>query len=373
MTSTSKIDSAQAETNSPSTNFLARSKKLLPPPLCLPATSTMTEEEKVLNSTQQRERKKSSNNCCLSSASSDECPHQSVTYVLPVSRRPEILKTLITSSSMLLAPPPSETKHKKSYNAAYANQISLLKQRQPTTKSMINDSEWIDLVRLIIHRPLEDELKSLLDRYKTTYFDQVNAPNVSDDTIRSSLCAIVTEALGTYSSCSTLPATEPLSPTVDLTTNVSSPSMITATVNNGSTKRKRKRICPRTSISLPISINNQTKFVISHIIPGKYENTNGNKSNNHQQYKQFQKKYAHLFKYIPDKEEQAYLLRAEYLKPTSTRSPTNQNICLMLYDEVFNYIDDYDLELSGISLDEVFTLPESFLVHINSMSQQSAE
>ncbi|CAF1086823.1 unnamed protein product [Adineta ricciae] len=193
MTSTSKIDSAQAETNSPSTNFLARSKKLLPPPLCLPATSTMTEEEKLLNSTQQRERKKSSNNCCLSSTSSDDCPHQPVTYVLPVSRRPEILKTLITSSSTLLAPPPSETKHKKSYNAAYANQISLLKQRQPTTKPTINDSEWIDLVRLIIHRPLEDELKSLLDRYKTTYFDQVNAPNVSDDTIRSSLCAIVTE------------------------------------------------------------------------------------------------------------------------------------------------------------------------------------
>lgn len=45
--------------------------------------------------------------------------------------------------------------------------IPFRQQRQPTSKPMINDGEWIDLVRWIIHRPLEDELKSLLDRYKT--------------------------------------------------------------------------------------------------------------------------------------------------------------------------------------------------------------
>ncbi|UJR34115.1 hypothetical protein I4U23_021522 [Adineta vaga] len=356
------------------TSLSSRSKKLPPPPLCLPATTTITDEDKLSNSSQQRERKKSANNCCLPS-SSDDCPHKSVTYILPVSRRTEILKTLVSSSSTLLAPPLSEAKSRKSSNATYANQINLLKQRQPISKSTVDDAEWIDFMRLIIHKPLEDDLKSLLDKYKTAYFDQVNAPNASDDTIRSSLCTIVTEALTTYSSSSIQSASSSTSTTTDdLTTNVSSPISTTATttsLNNGSAKRKRKSIGPTSSLSLPIPINSQTKFVISHIIPGKYDNCNGNKTNN-QQHKQFQKKYSHLFKYIPDKDEHTYLLREDHLKSTffsSSGSPINQNICLMLYDEVYNNMDDYDLELSGISMDDSFTLPESLLVHINSIYQ----
>lgn len=48
----------------------------------------------------------------------------------------------------------------------------------------------------------------------------------------------------------------------------------------------------------PISINSQTKFVISHIVPGKYDNHNSSNkmTNQQQQQKQFQKKYSHLFK-----------------------------------------------------------------------------
>ncbi len=68
------------ETNSSSTNFLSRLKKLPPPPLCLPATNITIDEDNISNSNTQRERKKSTNNCCLSS-SSEDCSHQPITYV----------------------------------------------------------------------------------------------------------------------------------------------------------------------------------------------------------------------------------------------------------------------------------------------------
>ena len=60
-------------------------------------------------------------------------------------------------------------------------------------------------------------------------------------------------------------------------------------------RRKRKNTNTNPSISTPVTINSQTKFVISHIIPSKYENNgNGNKTINQQ--KQFQKKYNYLFR-----------------------------------------------------------------------------
>jgi hypothetical protein len=270
------------------TNFLSRSKKLPPPPLCLPATNTTTDEDNIPNSNSQRERKKSTNNCCLSS-SSDDCSHQPITYILPASQRPQILETLVASSSTLLAPPSLETKHKKPHTAAYTNQINLLKQRQSSSKLTITDAEWIDFMRLIIHKPLERELKLLLDKYKMTYFDRVNAPNTTDDTVRSSLCTMVAEALATYSTSSILPSTT----TDDLTTNISSPIPATTSTNNGSSKRKRKNTSNSLSISTPVTINNQTKFVISSIIPDRYDS---NKIINQPQQKQFQKKYNHLFK-----------------------------------------------------------------------------
>jgi hypothetical protein len=62
-------------------------------------------------------------------------------------------------------------------------------------------------------------------------------------------------------------------------------------------RRKRKHTNISLSIPAPVTINSQTKFVISHIIPGKYDNNNnGNTTINQQQQKQFQKKYSHLFK-----------------------------------------------------------------------------
>jgi len=115
--------------------------------------------------------------------------------------------------------------------------------------------------------------------------------------------------------------------------------------------------------------------VISHIIPGKYDHiSNSNKMTYQQRQKQFQKKYSHLFKYIPDKDEQAYLVREGHLKnlfTSSYRSSHNQtnNICLMLYNEVLAYMDEYDLESSGISIDNSFTLSEPILAHIHSTIQ----
>ncbi|CAF5007575.1 unnamed protein product, partial [Rotaria sp. Silwood1] len=73
--------------------------------------------------------------------------------------------------------------------------------------------------------------------------------------------------------------------------------------------------------------------------------------------------------YIPEKDEQEYLIREGHLKNisiSSSRSSNNNNICLMLYDEVVIYMDEYDLELSGISIDDSFILPESMFAHIYS-------
>jgi hypothetical protein len=361
------VATIEMETNSPTTNCLLRSKKLPPPPLCLPATNTTTDEENISNSNRQRERKRSANNCCLSS-STDDCSHQSISYILPASQRPQILETLIASSSVLLAPSSLETKHKKSSTAASVNQINLLKQRRSSSKVTITDAEWIEFMRLILYKPLERELKLLLDKYKMTYFDRINVPNTADDTVRSSLCTMVAEALAAYSSSSISPSTT----TDDLATNISSPISTTTTTNNGSEKRKRKSHSTSLSISTSMTINNQTKFVVSYIIPGKYDTTNnGNKPTNQPQQKQFQKKYSHLFRYIPDKDVQEYLIREDHLKSNSisSRSPNNNSICLMLYDEVIIHMDEYDLDLSGITLDDSFTLPESILTQINSSIQ----
>ncbi|CAF3841294.1 unnamed protein product [Rotaria sordida] len=392
-------DSVQMKINSSSSNLLARSKKLPPPPLCLPATNTTIDEEKIINSNQKREQRKSTTNCCLLS-SSEDCPHKSIPFTLPASQRPQILDTLMASSSTLLVPPPSETKNKKSYNAAYTNQINLLKQRQSASKVTITDAEWIDFMRLILHKPLERELKLLLDNYKMTYFDRINAPNTADETIRSSLCSMVSEALATYSASSILPTRT----TDDLTTNISSLPSTTIT-NNGNAKRKRKNTSNSLSISAPVAINSQTKFVISHIIPGKYDshynaisarhlatgilppqkklfvNRNTRLHNLEERFKQqtltlkeYLEKFMRLieikkihFSYIPEKDEQEYLIREGHLKNisvSSSRSSNNNNICLMLYDEVVSYMDEYDLELSGISIDDSFALPESILAHI---------
>jgi hypothetical protein len=44
---------------------------------------------------------------------------------------------------------------------------------------------------------------------------------------------------------------------------------------------------------------------------------------------------------------QGYLAREGHLDniSASSRSPNNNNICLMLYDEVIIHMDEYDLEL----------------------------
>jgi len=65
-------------------NCLSRSKKLPPPPLCLPATNPIVDEDKSFNSQLQRERKRSTNTCCLSSSAADECSHQPIPYVIRI-------------------------------------------------------------------------------------------------------------------------------------------------------------------------------------------------------------------------------------------------------------------------------------------------
>lgn len=51
--------------------------------------------------------------------------------------------------------------------------------------------------------------------------------------------------------------------------------------------------------------------------------------------------------YVPNKDLHGYLIREDYIKSNSTspRSPNNNNVCLMLYDEVAAHMEDYDLEL----------------------------
>ncbi|CAF4381592.1 unnamed protein product, partial [Adineta steineri] len=68
-----------------------------------------------------------------------------------------------------------------------------MKQCQAIKPSTVVDDEWIDLIRLIICKPLENEIKMLLDKYKMNYFDRVNAPNTTDATIRTCLCDIVSQ------------------------------------------------------------------------------------------------------------------------------------------------------------------------------------
>jgi hypothetical protein len=85
------------------------------------------------------------------------------------------------------------------------------RQRRSSSKVTITDAEWIEFMRLILYKPLERELKLLLDKYKMvklkfqcekkvcffffdkTYFDRINVPNTADDTVRSSLCTMVAE------------------------------------------------------------------------------------------------------------------------------------------------------------------------------------
>ncbi|CAF0863101.1 unnamed protein product [Adineta steineri] len=327
-------------TSSSSTNSTTRPRKLLPPPLCLPAETITTHEQTY------DEQKKPTNVCfCCSSSSSNECSHELIPYILPIKQRPQILETLINSSSRLLIPPLSETKIKKSQNS------NRMKQCQAIKPSSVVDDEWIDLIRLIICKPLENEIKTLLDKYKMNYFDRVNAPNTTDATIRTCLCDIVSQTLATYSTSS---STSSITTTTDNAIPISS-SDITTTSN---IKRKRESADIDISESSSDIINHDTKFVISYIIPGK--------CNKYQhEIKQFQKKYSHLFKYVPDENEQSYLIRKGYLENNSD----NNNICLMLYDEILTYMNEYDLELSGISIDNSFTLSESILKHIQSCTQ----
>ncbi|CAF1157856.1 unnamed protein product [Adineta ricciae] len=106
-----------------------------------------------------------------------------------------------------------------------------------------------------------------------------------------------------------------------------------------------------------ISVNDQTKFVISYIIPGKCANI----ANSDQEIsKQFQTKFSHLFTYIPDEYIQSYLIDNTHVKPQKSK------ICLMLYDDIVTFMNESDLQLSGISLDQAFTLPNSILQHIHS-------
>lgn len=329
------------------TNCLSRSKKLPPPPLCLPATNPIVDEEKSSKSQLQRERKRSTNTCCLSSTT-DECSHQTIPYILPTSQRTQILETLLANSSVLLTAPPTDGKYRRSSNGT-STYLTLLKDRE-LAKHSITDSDWMDFMRLAVHKSFEDDLKFLLDKYKTTYFDRVNSPNTTDDTIRSSLCHMVTEALSTYTSTPT--------------TNSSSPISLTNNITNGSSKRKRKTPSNSLSLSAPMPITSETKFVISYLIPGKYEN-NSNETKTTIQQKQFQKKFSHLFKYIPENDD-VY----EYLKNNAQLfNNNNNNICLMLYDEVITHMDEYDLQISGISADDCFTLPNSIVVQIDGFSQ----
>jgi hypothetical protein len=168
------------KSNSSSTNLKIRSKKLPPPPLCLPASNTTTDEE------QQYEQKISTNTCC---PSSKECSHEYTPYVsrkenflfvskllfsqvLSISQRPQILKSLINSSSTLLVPPIIETKQRKSQTLKYfiIEDFSFYnissRQHQALQPGTVTDSEWLDFIRLIISQPLENDIKMLLDKYK---------------------------------------------------------------------------------------------------------------------------------------------------------------------------------------------------------------
>lgn len=262
----------------------------------------------------------------------------------------------MASSSTLLAPPGFDTKNRKS-NAV--NQANLSRDRRAVSKTTVTDAEWMDFIRLVVHKPLENELKLLLDKYKTTYFDRVNAPNASDDIIRSSLCAIASEALTEYSST-------PLSATT--VTKDSSPVDSTGAVHSAGLKRKRKKMNYDESVLGPVNLNTQTKFVISRIVPCRYsENLNGgNKVANQQESKQFQTKYQYLFRHKLDDTDQADLVRKGHLKDIAASSQLSydDNLCLMLYDQVTHHMDDQDLKYSEISMNNSFTVSESMLARM---------
>ncbi|UJR13251.1 hypothetical protein I4U23_000272 [Adineta vaga] len=300
-------------------NSMVRLKKF-PPPLNLPP---------IPNEQIPFEQKPSTNNYSCSTSS---CSHQSIPYVLPIFQRPQILEQLKNSSSSLLIAP-----SRRSQNLINSNQ---LKQRQEVT---VTDQQWIDCIRLIISKSLTDEIKVLLDKYKMTYFDRINVSDTSDGMIRTSLCEIVSQTLATYSSSSST------------VTNNNEPHISSSLLStNGISKRQRDNFCDLCSLCL----NNETKFVISYIVPGKCANSN--QFSHQQRVKQFQKKFSHLFTYILNEEVQSYLIDQGYLQINSRI--TN---CLMLYDEIVTYMDEYDLELSGISPDHSFTLPDSILKYIH--------
>ncbi len=57
-------------------------------------------------------------------------------------------------------------------------------------------------------------------------------------------------------------------------------------------------------------------------------------------------RYIFIFQYIPDKGVQEYLQREDiYNTSRSSNNNNNNNICLMLYDEIIDTMDEYDLEL----------------------------
>lgn len=196
MSSKATADFISTEANFSPTSSSSRSKKLPPPPLCLPATTASTEDEKTAAAAQRRERKKSANQCCLPT-SSDECPHPSAPYVrqhaVPAPAKSSLV---LDSAGQPTAANPQDTDRLvvvAAHAPAVGKQIQTIVQRrlhepiefaqvrfrvdgrchacssrqlQPSAKATVNDNEWIDLMRFIVHKPLEDELKSLLDKYK---------------------------------------------------------------------------------------------------------------------------------------------------------------------------------------------------------------
>ncbi|CAF1337220.1 unnamed protein product [Adineta ricciae] len=148
-----------------------RSRKF-PPPLNLPS---------IPNEHNTSEQNSSINDY---SCSSFPCSHQSISYTLPTCQRPQIFQRLQDSSSSLLVTP-----SRRSQSLKISNQ---LKQRQTGN---VPDQQWIDCICLIISKSLKNEIEALLDKYKTNYFDRINASDTSDEIIRTSLCEMVAQLL----------------------------------------------------------------------------------------------------------------------------------------------------------------------------------
>ena len=87
-------------------------------------------------------------------------------------------------------------------------------------------------------------------------------------------------------------------------------------------RRKRKSSSISLSLSASGTINNQTKFVISYIIPGGHDMTNNiSRTVNQQQHKQFQKKYNHLFRVSTIDDMHKHFI---YLSHPLRQSPVHQ-------------------------------------------------